>query len=227
MTLPSGVRVLLSSSVGPLGLITIPARTELVLDDIVLVKAGEVIPVDGDVVAGTSAVDESILSGESEAIAKTRGAAVLGGTLNLDSPLQIRVRRLINDSLMAEISRLAQDAQACKPRLTVLADRIASKFILGVLLIAACVAAYWSMVDPSRVMATTIAVLVISCPCALALATPPPAPPSATFASAAGWMRAEPAEALAPSSRGTTKISVAWMAVAKACSPAVKRKVNE
>lgn len=158
--------------VEPSGALRSAPATELVLDDIVLVKAGEVIPVDGDVVAGASAVDESILSGESEAVAKTRGAAVLGGSLNLDSPLQIRVRRLINDSLMAEISRLAQDAQACKPRLTVLADRIASKFIFGVLLTAACVAGYWSMVDPSRVMATTIAVLVISCPCALALATP-------------------------------------------------------
>jgi Cu2+-exporting ATPase len=158
--------------VEPSGALRSAPVTELVLDDVVLVKAGEVVPVDGEVVAGTSAVDEAILSGESDAIAKTRGAAVLGGSLNLDSPLQVRVRRLINDSLMAEISRLAQDAQSCKPRLTVLADRIASKFILGVLLIAAGVAAYWGVVDPSRVMATTIAVLVISCPCALALATP-------------------------------------------------------
>lgn len=158
--------------VEPSGALRRAPATELVPDDVVLVKAGEVIPVDGDVVAGTSAVDESILSGESEAIAKTRGAAVLGGSLNVDSPLQIRVRRLVSECLIAEISRLAQDAQACKPRLTVLADRIASRFIFGVLLAAACVAAYWSMVDPSRVMATTIAVLVISCPCALALATP-------------------------------------------------------
>lgn len=170
--------------VEPSGALRSAPATELVLDDVVLVKAGEVIPIDGDVVAGTSAVDESILSGESEAIAKTRGAPVLGGSLNLDSPLQIRVRRLINDSLMAEISRLAQDAQSCKPRLTVLADRIASKFIFGVLLTAGCVAGYWSLVDPSRVMATTIAVLVISCPCALALATP-----AAVIAASGAMMR--------------------------------------
>lgn len=140
--------------------------------DVVLVKAGEVIPVDGEIVAGTTAVDEAILSGESEPVAKSRGTAVLGGSLNIDSPIQVRAERMSNDCFVAEVSRLAQDAQSCKPRLTVLADRIASKFILAVLLVAASVAAYWWFVDPSRIMATTIAVLVISCPCALALATP-------------------------------------------------------
>lgn len=146
--------------------------TALRIDDVVLVKAGEVIPVDGTVVAGTSAVDEAVLSGESRPLAKRRDSAVLGGSVNVDSPLQIRVTRVASDSLVSEISRLTQSAQSFKPRLTILANRIASWFIVGVLLIAASVAVYWWLVEPSRAIATTIAVLVISCPCALALATP-------------------------------------------------------
>jgi len=150
---------------------TLPV-TALRVDDVVLIKAGEVIPVDGIVVAGGTTVDEAVLSGESRPLAKRRDSAVLGGSINIDSPIQVRVSRTVNDSFVSEISRLTQSAQSFKPRLTILANRIASWFIVGVLLITGCVAVYWWFVDPSRVIPTTIAVLVISCPCALALATP-------------------------------------------------------
>jgi len=142
------------------------------IGDLVLVKAGEVIPFDGTVVAGCSAVDESILSGESAPQAKQRHAHVIGGSINIDSPLEIRIERRVGDAFIAEVSRLAQNAQAHKPRLTRLANRLARWFILGVLSIAAAVALYWYIVDPVRVIPTTIAILVITCPCALALATP-------------------------------------------------------
>jgi len=143
---------------------TLPV-TALRVDDVVLIKAGEVIPVDGIVVAGGTTVDEAVLSGESRPLAKRRDSAVLGGSINIDSPIQVRVSRTVNDSFVSEISRLTQSAQSFKPRLTILANRIASWFIVGVLLITGCVAVYWWFVDPSRVIPTTIAVLVISCPC--------------------------------------------------------------
>ncbi len=146
--------------------------TGLAVDDIVLVKAGEVIPIDGVIVAGSTTVDEAVLSGESRPLTKRYDAPVLGGSINISSPIQVRVSRTGDDSFVSKISRLAQNAQSFKPHLTILANRIASWFIAGVLLIAASVAVYWWMVEPSRVIATTIAVLVISCPCALALATP-------------------------------------------------------
>jgi Cu2+-exporting ATPase len=148
------------------------AVTAFEVGDTVLVKAGEIIPFDGLVAAGTSAVDEAVLSGESTPQAKRRDSTVLGGSINIESPLEILITRRVGDAFIAEISRLAQNAQTRKPRLLLLANRIAGHFIIGVLLIAAVSAVYWWTIDPARVLPVSIAVLVITCPCALALATP-------------------------------------------------------
>ena len=145
---------------------------ELSVGEVVLVKPGAVVPIDGEVVAGLSAINEAVVTGESRPRKIQPGSLVLAGCVNIDSPLQVRASRAPQDSFMNVVSRLAAQAEATKPRLTIFANRIASWFILGVLIATALVALYWGLTDPSRMIATSIAVLVISCPCALALATP-------------------------------------------------------
>ena len=148
------------------------AVTALSPGDRIVVKPGEIAPVDGEVVAGNTAMDEAVLSGESEPVLKTIGDKVLGGSVNKQSPVELVVEKISEDSFVSEILRLTQRAHSTKPRATVIADRLSGWFISGVLLIAASVAIYWFNTDPSRVIPVTIAVLVITCPCALALATP-------------------------------------------------------
>ncbi|MGR8948573.1 MAG: heavy metal translocating P-type ATPase [Gammaproteobacteria bacterium] len=140
--------------------------------DRIVIKAGEIAPVDGEVLSGSTAMDEAVLSGESEPVLKTRGDKVLGGSVNKQSPIELLVEQISEDSFVSEILRLTQRAQGLKPRATVVADRLSGWFISGVLVIAGCVAVYWFNTDPARVIPVTIAVLVITCPCALALATP-------------------------------------------------------
>ncbi|MCU0840833.1 MAG: cadmium-translocating P-type ATPase [Thiobacillaceae bacterium] len=148
------------------------AAVKLAPGDHVLVGAGESFPADGTVVEGSSNVDESLLTGESRPVEKRIDNAVIGGTINLVSPLVVRVDRIGADTVLSGIVRLLDRALAEKPRLAVLADRVASWFILIVLLIAAGVAAAWYLVDPSRALWITISVLVVTCPCALGLAAP-------------------------------------------------------
>jgi Cu2+-exporting ATPase len=140
--------------------------------DRVLVRAGETIPADGTIAEGRSSVDESLITGESRPIAKGHGAAVIGGSINIESPLQVEVVKTGDDTVLAAILRLLDRAQTQKPRLSQMADRVASRFVLGVLLLASAVAIYWWQHDPARWLAITVAVLVVTCPCALSLATP-------------------------------------------------------
>ena len=154
------------------GVIEPIAVSKLVIGDIVVVKAGETSPIDGKIVSGQTAMDESILTGESKAQEKATGDMVLGGSINLRSSVQIETTKLAENSFVSEISQLTQRAQGLKPRATLLADNIASWFIFGVLLIAAFTAWYWLRTDPGHALPITISVLVICCPCALALATP-------------------------------------------------------
>ncbi|HSF48540.1 MAG TPA: heavy metal translocating P-type ATPase metal-binding domain-containing protein, partial [Burkholderiales bacterium] len=144
----------------------------LALGDRVLVKPGEVIPVDGIVIEGATRVDEALFTGESVAIPKHAGDLVIGGTLNTESPIVIEVSRVGAETVLAGIVRLLDRALGEKPRLAELADRAAGFFVLALLLAAAAVALAWSVVEPDRALAVTIAVLVVSCPCALSLATP-------------------------------------------------------
>ncbi|MCV6639207.1 heavy metal translocating P-type ATPase [Candidatus Albibeggiatoa sp. nov. NOAA] len=147
---------------------------ELNVGDTVLVKAGETIPADGMVLVGQSSVDESLLTGESYPITKTIEQEVIGGTINIESPLQIEVTKLGTDTILSHILRLLERAQSEKPAITRLADQVAAYFVLAVLVLAVLVASYWWMQNPNNDawFVTTLAVLVVTCPCALSLATP-------------------------------------------------------
>jgi Cu2+-exporting ATPase len=148
------------------------AAVKLAPGDHVLIGPGESFPADGSVVEGRSSVDESLLTGESRPVEKHPDSAVIGGTLNLASPLVVRVDKIGADTVLSGIVRLLDRALAEKPRLALAADRVASWFVLALLVIAAGVAVTWYLVDPGRAFWITVSVLVVSCPCALALATP-------------------------------------------------------
>lgn len=148
------------------------AAQELERGEIVLVKPGETIPCDGEVIEGSSSVDESLLSGESHPHRKQNGEKVIGGSINIESPLRIRVSESGQETVLSTILRLVERAQSEKPAIARLADRVAGRFVAGILLLAAVVAIYWYIKDPTQWLAITIAVLVVTCPCALSLATP-------------------------------------------------------
>ena len=140
--------------------------------DRVLVKPGETIPADGDIVSGDSAVSEAMLTGEHLPRGKAPGDAVIGGSLNVEQPLEIRVTHASKDSTLSALKRLLERAQAEKPATFLLADRIASGFVLAVLIIASLVYLYWSWRSPQDAFWIMLSVLVVTCPCALSLATP-------------------------------------------------------
>jgi Cu2+-exporting ATPase len=148
------------------------AAVKLSPGDYVLVGPGESFPADGVVAEGRSSVDESLLTGESHPLEKHLASTVIGGTLNLESPLVVRVERVGSDTVLSGIVRLLDRALAEKPRLAQLADRFAGWFVLALLAVAAVVAGIWYWVDPARAFWITVSVLVVSCPCALSLATP-------------------------------------------------------
>jgi Cu2+-exporting ATPase len=140
--------------------------------DCVLVKPGEAIPADGVVTTGASSCDESLLTGESRAIPKRVGDRLIAGAVNHSGVLEMRVEKSGADTALAGITRLMDRALSEKPRLAALADRAAGYFSAALLIIAAATAAVWYVIDYSRVFEITLALLVITCPCALALATP-------------------------------------------------------
>ena len=148
------------------------AAQELEPGDIVQVKPGETIPSDGEVIEGCSSVDESLLSGESQPCAKQLDDKVIGGSINIESPLRIRVTNSGQETVLSTILRLVERAQSEKPAIARLADRVASRFVVAILLLATVVATYWYINNPSQWLSITIAVLVVTCPCALSLATP-------------------------------------------------------
>ena len=145
---------------------------DLLPGDIVLVKPGEVIPADGEVIEGISCANEALLTGESAPVSKQPGAAVTGGAINIESPLLVRVDQVGEATRLSAIVRLMERAAMEKPRIVEFADRIASRFILALLLIAVAVALVWWNIDPSKALWITVSVLVVTCPCALSLATP-------------------------------------------------------
>ena len=145
---------------------------DLDVGDRLLVRPGENIPADGMILEGHSSVDESLLTGESHPITKTSGQALIAGTVNIESVLQMQVDKVGADTVLSHILRLLERAQTEKPAITQLADRVASWFVLGVLLLALGVAVYWWYVNPDAWLTITLAVLVVTCPCALSLATP-------------------------------------------------------
>ncbi len=150
----------------------IVAVAELQAGERVRIRPGESIPADSVVLEGHSTVDESLLTGESLPVVKGPGQALIGGAINIESPLTARVEKTGLDTILSSILRLLDRASAEKPRLAQLADRIAAWFVAGVLLLAGLVALYWWRHDATLWLPATIAVLVVTCPCALSLATP-------------------------------------------------------
>lgn len=140
--------------------------------DFVLVKPGTQIPADGVVVDGVSHVNESLLTGESLPVAKAVGSLVTGGSINVDSPLTVRVSQVGAATRLAAILRLMERGALEKPVAVTMADKVASWFLWGLLVLSALTAVVWWVIDPSRALPVTVAVLVVSCPCALSLATP-------------------------------------------------------
>lgn len=145
---------------------------ELSIGDYVLVRPGENIPADGTIVEGTSGINESLITGESLPITKTINDEVVGGSTNTESPLVIKIDKIGDDTVLASIHRLLDKAQNRKPAIAKMADRLASKFVSIILLLASGVAVYWYQTDPEHWIAITVATLVVTCPCALSLATP-------------------------------------------------------
>ena len=150
---------------------TVPVA-DLQPGDCVAVRPGEIIPADGTVLCGQSEVNEALITGESLPVSKRPGARLTGGSANMTSPLQMRVEKAGDGSVLMNITGMAEQAQAHKSRLTGIADRVASWFILCVLALAGLAGLYWWHADPASVLPVTIAVLVVTCPCALALAMP-------------------------------------------------------
>lgn len=146
--------------------------SQLELGDQVLIKPGEVVPADGVVTDGASSTNESLLTGESLPCHKQPGDALVGGTVNMESPLTMRVDKVGDSTVLAAIIRLLERAQAEKPELARLAEKVASRFVPLILLTAAAVFAWWYQHQPSEAFWIALSVLVITCPCAFSLATP-------------------------------------------------------
>jgi P-type Cu+ transporter len=155
---------------------------EVEVGDLVLVRPGEKIPVDGMVVDGRSSVDESMLTGESMPVEKTPGAEVIGGTINKLGLLKFEATKIGKETVLAQIIKLVEEAQTSKAPIQNLADKISAVFVPVVIGIAVVTFLVWYFLVPlgadaqvglfTRALINTVAVLVIACPCAMGLATP-------------------------------------------------------
>ena len=155
---------------------TIP-MAQVQLNDEVVVRPGERIPVDGLVLEGSSHVDEALITGESEPVVKAVGAKVTGGAVNIDGLLLIQTSAVGTETTLARIIRLVEDAQAAKPDIQKLVDKVSAVFVPVVLVIALITLLAWGFLGSAdnpweQAILNAVAVLVIACPCALGLATP-------------------------------------------------------
>ena len=144
--------------------------------DVLRVRPGEKIPVDGVVLDGAAAVDESMVTGEPVPVAKEAGAPVIGATIAVSGTFRMRAERVGNDTLLAQIVRMVSDAQRTRAPIQRLADQVAAYFVPAVVLTAIGSFAAWSLWGPEprlpHALVNAVAVLIIACPCALGLATP-------------------------------------------------------
>ncbi len=141
-------------------------------DDVVRIPAGQAFPGDGVLLDASASVDEALLTGEARPVRRTAGESVVAGSFNLAGPVRVRLTAVGAGTRFAQIVALMERAATEKPRLAILADRIAAPFLMLVLLAAAAAAVYWWPTDPHRALSTAVAVLIVTCPCALSLATP-------------------------------------------------------
>ena len=144
----------------------------LLVGDQVLIRPGESIPADGKVTSGNSNVNESVFNGESRPVAKELADNLIGGSVNIDNPLQMRVEKVGTDTLLSAIQRMIDKAQSDRSPVAQLADRVASRFIIAVLFLVTGVAIFWFIKSPGQWLEITLASLIVTCPCALSLATP-------------------------------------------------------
>jgi Cu+-exporting ATPase len=156
---------------------------DVVLDDVILVRPGEKIPVDGVVLEGHSSVDESMLTGESMPVEKSADSPVIGATLNKTGSFKFKATRIGRDTALAQIIKLVEDAQGSKAPIQKLADKVSSIFVPIVIVLAMITFLGWLFFGPdlpvnsdtsnfTRALINMVAVLVIACPCAMGLATP-------------------------------------------------------
>jgi Cu+-exporting ATPase len=156
------------------GILDIPIG-QVARGDTVIVRPGEKIPVDGEVVSGTTSVDESMLTGESIPAEKGAGATVIGATVNTNGSVEVRATKIGAETVLAQIIRLIEEAQGSRAPIQAFADRISARFVPIVLIVAVATFLFWSLVlraPLSFALMAFTAVIVIACPCALGLATP-------------------------------------------------------
>ena len=150
--------------------------SEVVIGDLLRIRPGEKVPVDGLVTDGRSSVDESMVSGEPIPVEKTAGNKVIGGTINGTGSLVMKAERVGSDTLLAQIVKMVSEAQRTRAPIQHLADRVASYFVPAVLAAAVITFAVWAIFGPepryAHALVNAVAVLIIACPCALGLATP-------------------------------------------------------
>lgn len=153
--------------------ITIPIE-EVIVGDIVLVKPGEKVPVDGEIIDGSTSIDESMLTGESIPVEKIVGSSVIGASINKTGFIKYKATKVGKDTALAQIVRLVEEAQGSKAPIAKLADVISAYFVPIVIMLAIIASIGWLISGETTIFSLTIfiAVLVIACPCALGLATP-------------------------------------------------------
>ncbi len=141
-------------------------------DDLLQIETGDLFPVDAEIITGSTAVDESILTGESKAVQKTVGEFVAAGTSNVGSRVVVRVNAIGNETRLGKIVELVEQASLEKPKIVQWANRIGGYFVVAVMLLAAVTLSWWWATGAELAIERTIALLIVACPCALALATP-------------------------------------------------------
>jgi P-type Cu+ transporter len=150
--------------------------SDLQKDDIVIIRPGEKISADGTVITGNSAIDESMITGESIPVEKNVGSKVVGGTVNINGSFNFRVTEIGDNTVLAQIIKLVEQAQASKPPIQKLVDKVAAVFVPAVIVIALTTFVAWLIVGSENTFTNAlinfVAVLIVACPCALGLATP-------------------------------------------------------
>ena len=164
------------------------AAKQLIQGDYVIIKPGEVVPADGVITAGLSQLNEAMLSGEQLPINKTINDNVFAGTINGDGNITVQVKQATNQSFLSQLIRLSEQAQAHKPKIAKLSDKIAQYFVALILLTSIATAIYWQQHLPEEAFWITLSVLVATCPCALSLATPTALTCATTHLNRAGIM---------------------------------------